>query len=568
MKKAITLRIIIVSVVALLLSNFVFGMILQKSYINQLQQQTYSMLKMAAVVIQSEKDEQSAAKLISEQSGGYRITIIASNGMVLGDSEADITTLENHSQRTEVKNALLYGKGTSIRHSDTIGVDMMYVAFQMQDGDIVRAALPIKSVHETAQNQIPAMMAGIAIAIIAAFILAGRMSRTAMRPLEQLSEGIRRVENGDYSTLLPPPSYEELSRLTKSINLMVQSIQLNIKSINEQKQKLSFLLDSMRQGLVVVDRKQKIVHVNRSAEMLFEAGQDLTGKQFICLTRDIRILNTLERCLQTSGSAIFEMNNESEGRIYSVSINPISNEWLQDGAIIILTDVTQNAQAERIRREFVTNASHELKTPITAIKGFAELLSAGIVTDPDVTKDYLNRIKSESDRITNIIEDILKLSELDEGKALHAKENVALLPIVEEIVANLIPEAEKKSLTVKVIGEGCTVFAEREDMSRLLTNLIENAIKYNVDGGNVEITVAKEERGGLIRVKDSGIGIPEKDIPRVFERFYRVDKGRSRKISGTGLGLSIVKHIAAKYNAEIELKSKVGLGSEFTVLFQ
>lgn len=567
MKRAITLRIIIVSVVALILSNLVFGIILQKSYENQLQEQTYTMLKLAATWVETEEDKQSASILMANQHDGYRITIIAPDGTVLGDSGADLASLENHAARPEVKNALKFGKGTSIRHSDTLGIDMMYVAYQMPNGMILRAALPIKSVHETTEKQIPAMAAGILVAIIAALFLAGQMSKTALRPLDKLSEGIRRVENGDYSVQLAPPSYEELSRLTKSVNLMVQSIELNIKNLSAQKQKLSFLLDSMRQGLVVVDYKQNIIHVNRSAEMLFEAGQDLTGKPLICLTRDMRILSTLENCLKTSGSAIFELNNEEAERIFSVSINPLSNEWLKDGAIIILTDVTQNAQAEQIRREFVTNASHELKTPITAIKGFAELLSAGIVTDPNVTKDYLDRIKNESDRITNIIEDILRLSELDEGKELHAKEEVSLLPLAEEIIMNLMLQAEKKQVTIHTSGEGYTVFAERGDMSQLLINLIENAIKYNIEGGNVEVTVAKSEKGGVIRVKDSGIGIPEKDIPRVFERFYRVDKGRSRKVSGTGLGLSIVKHIAAKYGAEIELKSRVGAGSEFTIRF-
>ncbi|MCX7614882.1 MAG: ATP-binding protein [Clostridiales bacterium] len=567
MKRAITLRIILVSAIALVLSNLVFGLILQKSYINELENQTYQMLKLASVAVENVADKQIAAKLVSNQFEGYRITIIAKDGTVFGDSQAGVSSLENHSNRPEVKNALQYGRGISIRHSKTIGVDMLYVAYQMPNGFILRASLPVKSVHDTVQKQIPAMLAGILVAIFAALMMAGKMSKTALHPLEKLSEGIRKVENGDYTTQLSPPSYEELSKLTKSINLMVQSIKLNIKSLNEQKQKLSFLLNSMRQGLIVVDQKQNIVHINHSAEMLFDAGQDLTGKSLICLTRDIQMLNTLERCLQTSGSAIFEINNESEERIYSVSINPISNEWLQDGAIIILTDVTQNAHAEQIRREFVTNASHELKTPITAIKGFAELLSKGIVTDPNVTKDYLDRIKNESDRITNIIEDILKLSELDEGKELHAKEKIDLLPLAEEVIANLTPQAEMKQLTVQTFGSGYTVLAEREDMSRLLTNLIENAIKYNVEGGTVEVTVDKAENGGFICVKDSGIGIPEKDIPRVFERFYRVDKGRSRKVSGTGLGLSIVKHVAAKYGAEIELKSKVLQGSQFTIRF-
>ncbi len=567
MKKAISLRIIAVSAVALILSGIVSGLILRKTYENQLEDEAYTMLKIAAIAAKTESDSNRAAKLLSEQYDNYRITIIAQDGTVLGDSHADVKTLENHADRPEVKDALRFGRGSSIRQSDTLGIGMMYAAYRMSDGVILRASVPIQTVRDIVEKQIPALAAGIIIAILAAVLLAGRLSKSVLRPLKNLSEGIRRVENGDYSARLEPASYDELSTLTRSVNSMVQSIESHVKNLNAQKQKLGFLLGSIRQGLVVVDSEQNIVHVNRSAEMIFEAGQDLTGQPFICLTRNMRILSALENCLKTSGSAIFEINNETAGRIYSVSINPLENEWLRGGAVIILTDVTQNAQAEQIRREFVSNASHELKTPVTAIRGFAELLSAGLVTDPGVTKDYLERIKSESDRITNIIDDILKLSALDEGKELHSREDVELLPLAEETVLDLRPQAEKKQVTVRVSGQGCTVHAERSDMRQLLTNLIDNAIKYNVPGGEVEVTVDPLPKGGIIRVRDSGIGIPEKDIPRVFERFYRVDKGRSRMVGGTGLGLSIVKHTAAKYGAEIELKSRIGSGSEFTIRF-
>ena len=566
MKKAITLRIIIVSLTALLISNIVFGLILQRNYESQLEDETYTMLKVAAISEKNYDDKDAYAKILSEKYEGYRVTVISKDGVVLGDSSADAQTLENHAGRPEVQGALKYGKGISIRYSDTMVIEMMYVAYLTPDGLILRASLPTKNIHETIGKQIPAMAAGIVIAILAAVLMAGRLAKAALRPIKELSEGIGRIESGDYSARLTPSSYDELAALTKSVNSMVQSIENNVESINAQKQKLSFLLDSMRQGLIVVDLKQNIVHVNHSANMIFEAGQDLTGRPLICLTRNMRILNTLDNCLRTSDSAIFETNKESAGQIYSVSISPLSNEWLK-GAIIILTDVTQSAQAEQMRREFVANASHELKTPITSIKGFADLLSAGIVIDPDLTKDYLERIKNESDRITNIIDDILRLSALDEGKELQAKENVRILSLAEEITSTLTPQAENKQVSIRVSGSGFTVFAELGDIRQLLVNLIDNAIKYNVTGGSVEITVSPLEKGGVVRVKDTGIGIPEKDIPRVFERFYRVDKGRSRMVGGTGLGLSIVKHVALKYGAEIELKSRIGKGSEFTVRF-
>ncbi|MDP4109185.1 MAG: histidine kinase dimerization/phospho-acceptor domain-containing protein, partial [Bacillota bacterium] len=525
MKRAVSARIILVSLTALLLSSLIFGLILQKDYENSLQDETFRMLEAADISVQSFGDMDAFAKKLSELYNGYRITVLKKDGTVLGDSHADAATLENHSGRAEIKDAIKFGKGVSVRRSETLNIKMMYIAYLSPSGLLLRAAIPLGYVRESFIKLIPAMAAGIIIAVIAALVLAGRLSESAVRPIKRLTEAVRRVGGGDYSARLKSADYSELSELAGSVNQMTESIEQNVKNLGDERQKLRFLLDSIRQGLIVVDDRQDIVEINKTAQMLFDSGQELAGKPFLYLTRDMQILNALDNCLKTRGSSIFEVNNEALGRVYSVAVNPLSADWIKNGAIIILTDVTQLAQTEQIRREFITNASHELKTPITAIRGFAELLSEGLVKEPDVINGYLKRIVKESDRMALLIDDIIKLSQLEEDREYRQAEDVELLKLAAEAVSEYTPQAQKNNVKLSVSGTGFTVKAVRDDMRRLLGNLIHNAIKYNVSGGSVEVITEKTKHGGVLRVKDTGIGIPERDVPRVFERFYRVDKG-------------------------------------------
>lgn len=566
MKKAIRLRMILVSLITLILSSLISGVILQRNYKDNLKDESLTVLKAGALFVEQSTDYDAAAKALSAQYHGYRITVIAQDGEVLGDSSVDFQTMENHAARSEVKAASKRRVGYAERRSDSTGGRMLYAAYRTESGLILRSAVPNESVDEFFNRQIPAVLTGLFCAFISAFLMASKISAQAVRPIAQLSKEVKNIESGDYSMLIEPSRYEEMNVLISGINTMTESINLNMRTLRREKQKLDFLLDSIRQGIIVVDEKQNIVHLNHSAALLFEAVGCKAEGSILNFTQNMRILSALNTCMVTGESKIFELRNDRTGRIYSVSISTLSNDWMRNGAIIIMTDVTQASEAEQMRREFVANASHELKTPVTSIRGFAELLSSGLVTDPNQVKDYLERIKTESDRITNIIGDILRLSRLDEGTSVRQSEWVDLKKTAEETATELMPQAEARNIAITISGSGA-VFAERDDIRELVNNLMDNAVKYNKESGSVFVSIDQEGSRVIFTVRDTGIGIPKRDIPRVFERFYRVDKGRSRRIGGTGLGLSIVKHVAAKYNAQIEVSSEMGDGTVIKVRF-
>jgi len=306
---------------------------------------------------------------------------------------------------------------------------------------------------------------------------------------------------------------------------------------------------------------------NNTAKALFNNTGHFTGKPFLHLTHNPKIVTAVENSIKSGVSAIFNIPVDYFDTVYSVSVNHVSASWIKNGSIIILTDVTQSSKMEQMRSEFVANASHELKTPITSISGFAELLASGMIKDEAQFNDYLHRIVDESTRITALLEDILKLASLENTVALLKREPVDLFACAQQAAKSLMPQAETGKVFVDVFGEKTVITADPSDMRHLISNLIENAIKYNKEGGSVKVNVAAAGETAHISVADTGIGIPEKDVPRIFERFYRVDKGRSRSIGGTGLGLSIVKHIVVLYSGDIQVKSKVGEGTEITVSF-
>lgn len=287
----------------------------------------------------------------------------------------------------------------------------------------------------------------------------------------------------------------------------------------------------------------------------------------LMLTHDPEISGRVLRCVENGSASVFDLTVRLQDRIYSMSVNPVSSQWLDRGAMIILTDVTETRTAEEMRRQFVANASHELKTPVTSIRGFAELLCSGMVKDPDQTKDYLTRIQSESSRIDNLVSDILGLSLLDDQKSPKNIEHIDLRNEAAEIVENLMPQAGERKVSLSLIQSEHEVSmdADRNDLRRLIQNLVNNAIKYNKEGGSVTVSLQNSGDQVMLTVEDTGIGIPQAQIPRIFERFYRVDKGRSRSVEGTGLGLSIVKHIVASYGGSIEVKSQLGIGTKIVV---
>jgi two-component system phosphate regulon sensor histidine kinase PhoR len=345
--------------------------------------------------------------------------------------------------------------------------------------------------------------------------------------------------------------------------------QKTIEALEAERNKLNFLLDKIGQGIIVTDADLNIVYVNRSAYLSSAFRPAENARLLTDITDDSQIISSVHACILTKTAQTYDLDSaENDGKIYSISVSPVAGEWIANGAILIITDVTHFRQAEQIRREFFANASHELKTPITAIMGFSELLGAGLVDDMSKVYEYVGRIQKQARNMSGIINDILRLSSLEEKRDAPAPVLLNLQQVSVEAAAVLATEAEKKNVTIHVDAKDTYIDAQRDDIWQLILNLLDNAVKYNIEGGRVDLIVYPENDDAVLIVKDTGIGIPAQDLPRVFERFYRVNKGRSRSIGGTGLGLSIVKHIVARYRGELSLQSNLSVGTEFTIRFK
>lgn len=565
MRKTIFLRLMLLCTVALCISALITAVLLQSDIKVDQVEQNLALLKAADQMEGLPQQPQELAAALSDLYFNYRVTIIAPEGQVLGDSHVALEQLENHLDRPEVAAALRNGAASATRHSKTMGQEMLYVALLRSNGTVLRMQITIQELQSLLHAQLPAVLLGLVASLLVALWMSRALTNTLLKPVEEIAAGIQRIEEGNYGQRLPDPPYEEYASLTANVNSLSHTVESSLASLSHERDKLHFLLNSMRQGVVVVDGWMRIVLCNNSAATLLGESEPLEGKSLYNLTHRSEILSNVEKCISTRTSSVFDLPFPAQSQIYSVSINPVNSQWLEVGVIIIFTDVTETRKAEKLRREFVANASHELKTPVTSIRGFAELLASGIVIDPERVKDYLRRIENESARMDSLISDILRLSSLEENTKPRNLQRLSLWQVAEEIIGDLQIQAKNKEVTLHLGGEEVYITADKLDMEQLLTNLTENAIKYNVPGGKVTITLGQDQGRTLICVSDTGIGIPEADTIRIFERFYRVDKGRSRGVGGTGLGLSIVKHIVSYYQGKIEVKSRLGQGTQIFV---
>lgn len=574
MKKSLFLRIFIISAVVILLVSTVmaamFVSVKEQDIVDSMDQ---SLQIMVSTVIDGSTDMEAVADEMKELSGN-RITIVASDGTVLGDSDEDAAQMENHGDREEIQEALATGYGMASRKSDTFLTSMLYVAVRSGD-NVFRMARSTGEVVDTLVSLWPIVLVAVVIALAAALILARYGASRAVKPLtdtvDALSRQIDHPEEGQEP--VSTKALEEITPLIKTIGEMSEDITRAKDRLSVQMAQTRFILDNMEQGLVFVNPEMKILLVNRSARNFLGESQEVEGLDFIHLSRDIKLYDSVTLAVKEGRSCIFDMDlRRTVGAIVSVNISPVRASWISSGpeehhlgAVVLLTDVTQTRQMEQMRSQFVANASHELKTPITSIKGFAELLAGGLVKDERKSREYLLRIRDESERMTSIIEDILKISSLEAEEYHPPLTQVDLLEVAKEAVDQVSHEAQKNGITVTAQGESVTILAFREDVFQMISNLVDNAVKYNRPGGYVKVQIHREGINGKIVVEDNGIGIAREHQGRIFERFYRVDKGRSRKIGGTGLGLSIVKHVAANLGGEISLRSEEGRGTTIAV---
>jgi two-component system phosphate regulon sensor histidine kinase PhoR len=482
----------------------------------------------------------------------YRLTWIASDGTVLFDTLNPAESMENHADRIEVREAFAKGESSSVRYSTTLTERTLYYAKALNDGTVLR--ISISQTTELALVLVmfqPILLVAV-LAVILSAILANWMAKNIVRPLNSL----------DLDHPLENDAYEELAPFLRRIQQQHGQISAQLRKLRAMTDEFEQITQSMNEGLVVLDKKGSILSINPAAQRLFGVDHSCIRKDFLTVDRSHELSQAILAALDHGYS---EVREEKNGRDLQFDISRIESDGAVIGTVLLAFDVTEQASAERCRREFTANVSHELKTPLQSILGSAELLKNGMVKQEDIPH-FSGLIHTEAARLVTLVEDIIHLSQLDEGVAL-TQENVDLLEIAENVADALDDTAVQKHVHLTVSGENTCINGVRTFLYEMLYNLCDNAIKYNVEGGNVEIAVSNDVKGVSVTVKDTGIGIQPEYQSRVFERFFRVDKSRSKASGGTGLGLSIVKHIAQYHNATINLCSQVGEGTTITIVF-
>ena len=482
----------------------------------------------------------------------YRLTWIAADGSVLYDTKTNAESLENHASRAEVSQALATGTGESTRYSSTLMEKTMYYAQRLDDGTVLRISISRATVGMIAVGMIQPLLIVLIVALILSGLLARRLSRRIVDPLNSL----------DLEHPLDNDAYEELSPLLKRIHHQHVEIQTQLRELREKTDEFTQITGSMREGLVLLDEHGSILSINAAAQMLFGADAQCVGRDFLTVERSHEISAAIQAAAADGHS---EVRAERAGHVYQFDISRITSDGKFLGTVILAFDITEQEFAERNRREFTANVSHELKTPLQGIIGSAELIENGMVKPEDLPR-FVGHIHAEAARLVTLIDDIIRLSQLDEGDAMPT-EPVDLLAVSQEAAENLHDAAAARNVTVSVTGQPAVLPGVRRLIYEIVYNLCDNAIKYNRDGGRVDVTVAADAGGSSITVADTGIGIAPEHQARVFERFYRVDKSHSKASGGTGLGLSIVKHAVQYHHGRIELESTPGTGTTIRVVF-
>lgn len=489
--------------------------------------------------------------------GQTRITLIKADGNVIFDSEKKSD--ENHLERSEIKDALQDGEGYSSRYSETTCTNTYYYAMKLSNGNILRVAKDADALNSVFTSILPYMILIFIMLLIMSLAIGFFLTKKIINPITKLSESV-----DDIGTDIDADDiYPELSPFITEIIAQKREIRYQLGKVEREKNKVAAIIQNMSEGMILLDLDKNILLMNEATKRIFNVG-DVTLKHdsLLYISRDKDVNDCVDKALDGENSSLELMLN---GRIYQMIANPVASQGEQIGVICLIIDITEKKEMESMRQEFTANVSHELKTPLTSISGYAEMIEAGIVKEEDI-KNFAGRIRKESARLLSLISDIILLSRLDNSQKAEAirKETVNLLTIAQKCADDIAVQAERQGVVVRVSGEEYIMRGNITLLTELVQNLCDNAVRYNRDkDGKVDITVGN----GFIDVKDTGIGIPPEHRARIFERFYRVDKSRSKERGGTGLGLAIVKHICELYDAKIELKSSEGFGTEIKITF-
>ena len=567
MKKALIVRFLIVMAIVMSVCVVSATALLSSTEQNVRKSDMLTSLGLIREIYEDEPNhDYDLANRLSSLIGNARVSFINKEGTVFVDTYIDGEPDDNHNNREEIKQAEQTGSGVAVRYSKTLGKNQIYAAMKVKDDDIIRISYNINSYLDFASMFIAPMLIAAAIGIIAGLIAVSSVARQIMKPINSISEAMSSMKyvGNDKATAeleeIPSHKYPELDEFVTMFNFMRKSIQDNMKTLENEREKERFILESLQDGVILYDNDLSVISINRAGLKLLGASDDSRISTIPELARKPEIISGAEKA--ASEDKTVTIDSTVDGRILLVQVFPVSKSGIDamHGGLMVIRDVTDKRMSEQLKADFFANAGHELKTPLTAISGFAELLENGLV--PKDKKDYyIGKILTEAKRMSTIISDILEISSLENKTTAEEVTDCKLSEICTAVKECLEPTAAAKNVTIELSGDGFTVRAAYKHIYELVENIVSNAVKYNKDGGKVEITLHDVGEIGCIYVKDNGIGIPKESLNRVFERFYRVDKGRSTKEGSTGLGLSIVKHIVNCYGGTVTIDSELGKGT-------
>lgn len=483
----------------------------------------------------------------------YRISLIDMNGNVLYDSASDIAKMENHLEREEIQQAIIKGYGESRRYSATLTERSLYCAQKLDDGTILRLSISQRSIFTLLLGMVQPVCIVFLIALVLSIVLAKQVSQKIVKPINEI----------DLDNPLSNEEYDELSPFLRRIDSQQKQMRAQKAELAQKSDELDTIIGSMNEGMILLNSKGKIISINSAAKKLLDAGNDCIGSDMLSLCRNLELQDVLAKALHgEQGQNSIKLHGES----YQIDADPIVSENIVKGTALFLFNITEKEKAEQIRREFTANISHELKTPLHSISGYAELLKNDMVKEEDKIP-FAGKIYEEAGRMIQLVEDIISLSHLDEGAGDMQWENTDLYTLADKAVQSLEPQANAACVTLALSGVPAVINGIPQLLYSIVYNLCDNAIKYNHENGSVMVTIENENSKVVLSVQDTGIGIAPEHQERIFERFYRVDKSHSKSVGGTGLGLSIVKHAVKIHNAKIEVKSLAGKGTTVIVTF-
>lgn len=546
MKNKIFRALVALAAMAVLVASGLITFLVSQDYFNETKKELAQEARYISMGLESGGND-FLNKIAAENGSNVRITLIDKDGIVLFDNQAEAKTLENHAMRQEIMEAVAVGAGEAERFSDTLDKTTYYYAVRLEDGKILRLARTIDSIYKSVLQMLPIMGGIVIVVAFLASIVARRVTFNLIKPLDQVN----------LDEPLDNETYDELAPFLTRIAKQKRQLSKNLKKLRGKQEELTIITNNMNEGLVLLNGQQNVLFINESAAKIFGfSAKEVIGRNILTVDRAQEVQDLLQKVSQAGkGEGLYE----KDGHFYQLSGSSVNGS----GSVILIYDVTEKMTAEKLRREFSANVSHELKTPLQSILGYAEIMKNGLVKDEDKQR-FLERIHAEAGNMIELIQNIMELSRLDENKTLDEFEDVDLLKLAQSVTLRLKHKAQTKGVTLNVNGSNACVCGVQSILSEVLYNLVDNSIKYNKDNGNVDVKVQDGSEEVTVSVSDTGIGIGAADRERVFERFYRADKSHSKEIGGTGLGLSIVKHGVLFHKGRVELESEPGVGTTIT----